>query len=88
MAGIRDIARRAHVKPEAVTAVFEAITSILSEDKEDVRLAGFGTFQANIQEPRVVHSPVLPGGVGTSPRRRSIRFVISRSLRSSWELGT
>ena len=87
MAGIRDIARRAHVKPEQVTAVFEAVTAILSEDTEAVRVGGFGTFQARIQKPRTVNSPVLPGGKGEAPRRRTIRFVISRSLRQSWELG-
>lgn len=85
MPGIKDIARRAHVKPEQVSAVFDALKSICSED-EEVRIVGFGTFQPHIQEEREVKSPVLPGGVGTSPRRRHIRYIMSKSLRSAWEL--
>lgn len=86
MAGIREIAQRAGVPASKVTAVFEALKTILSEDV-DVRISGLGTFQPHIQKARTVSSPVLPGGSSSTPRRRNIRFVISKTLRSSWEFG-
>ena len=85
MAGLHEVAKRAGCKASHAVAVFQAITALLAEGT-DVRVAHFGSFQSKIQKPRKVTSPVLPGGTGTSPARRVIRFSMAQDLRRGWEL--
>ena len=85
MAGIKNLARRAGLQTDDVQSVFDALTVLLSTG-EDIRIPNFGTFQAKVQEPRKINSPVLPDGEVTSPRRRVIRFRMSSNLRNDWRM--
>lgn len=65
MAGIRDIAKAAGVKPEDVSDVFEAIFK-LAKKGDQVRVAGFGTFEKRSFPGRTLQSPVINDGEVTT----------------------
>jgi nucleoid DNA-binding protein len=61
MSGIIDIAKGASVKPEIVEEIFEEIfTRVKAGDQ--VRIKGFGTFQAKKYPGRTLTSPTVNGG--------------------------
>lgn len=65
MAGIRDIAKAAGVKPEDVSDIFEAIFK-LAKSGEQVRVSGFGTFDKRKFPGRTLQSPVINDGEATT----------------------
>jgi nucleoid DNA-binding protein len=65
MAGIRDIAKAAGLKPEVVSDVFEAVFQLVKTG-EQVRVAGFGSFDRKTYPGRTVQSPVINDGTPTS----------------------
>lgn len=65
MAGIRDIAKAAGVKPEDVTDVFEAVFK-LAKKGDPVRIAGFGSFEKRKHPGRTISSPVINEGEETT----------------------
>lgn len=65
MAGIRDIAKAAEVKPEDVSSVFEAVFKLVKKG-ETVRVSGFGHFNKRKHPGRTLASPVINDGEPTS----------------------
>lgn len=64
MAGIRDIAKAAGVKPEEVSDVFEAVFQFI-RNGDQVRVSGFGSFDRKTFPGRTVESPVINDGKPT-----------------------
>lgn len=65
MAGIREIAKAAGLKAEVVSDVFEAVFQLV-KGGEQVRVAGFGSFDRKTFPGRTVKSPVINEGAPTS----------------------
>lgn len=74
MAGLKDIARKAGVRPEYVERVVDAIVELIAEGNDFVVLRNFGTFRRHHQPAREVISPQLPGGKATVPEKTVIKF--------------
>lgn len=65
MAGIRDIAKAAGLKPEDVSDVFEAVFKLVKAG-ELVRVQGFGSFEKKKFPGRTLTSPVINDGEPTT----------------------
>lgn len=63
MAGLKEVARHAGVKPNVIKQVFAAMVTMMGEDNAvPIKIQGFGTFEVYTIPGRIVASPVINGG--------------------------
>jgi DNA-binding protein HU-beta len=73
MAGIADVAKKAGIKPEWVTALFDAIR----ESPERVIIKGFGTFETKTRAGRNGRNPQT-GAVIVIPAKTVLTFKAAK----------
>ena len=77
------LARRAEVDEKIVIDIFDVILACMEEGVQ-VRLRGFGTFIPEVKAERMLKSPLVEGGQVLSPRHRTMRFRLSKSVKKQW----